>query len=139
MVKRWQALRIAAALACVPALLDCATTDCTDAKVEFNAITFDPATRAFYTLFGRELPRYPREACRLRQEGQVVVAFGLRPDGTIDAPRIDQSSGSPSIDAETLSALQRIESAGDRLPDLAARYARSSETIIRVPIGFQLQ
>lgn len=138
-MKRWQTWRIAAALACLPALLDCATTDCNDARVEFNTITFDPATRAFYALFGRELPRYPREACRLSQEGQVVVAFGLRPDGTIEAPRIDQSSGSPSIDAETLAALQRIESAGDRLLELAARYARNGETVIRVPIGFQLQ
>jgi protein TonB len=56
---------------------------------------------------------YPRRAVRLRQEGEVVLGFIIHRDGSIEALRIVESSGSRLLDKAARNAVEKIDG---RLP-----------------------
>jgi len=53
--------------------------------------------------------RYPRREQRRRHQGRSVVAFTIASDGSIDALRVVESSGFPSLDDAALTAVRKID------------------------------
>lgn len=52
-------------------------------------------------------PRYPALALRRRIEGEVTLVFTIRPDGTVEAPRVVAASPSGVFEEAALAAIQR--------------------------------
>jgi protein TonB len=53
--------------------------------------------------------RYPREAAFRRQQGVPYIRFTINRDGRVLSARLEQSSGSRSLDAEALSLPKRAQ------------------------------
>jgi len=77
--------------------------------------------------------RYPRQAVRLRREGEVVVGFTLRRDGVVEALRIVAGSGSRLLDKAALAAVEKISG---RLPFPEALQRRQWD--FTLPISYSL-
>ena len=77
--------------------------------------------------------KYPPEAISAKQQGSAVIGFVIARDGTISDPRIEKSSGSPTLDQATLEMVQRASPA-PALPDSF----KASEARVRFPIDYKL-
>ncbi len=78
--------------------------------------------------------RYPRREQRRRHQGRSVVAFTITSDGSIDALRVIESSGFPSLDDAALTAVRKIDG---RFP-IPAETGRE-QWRFSVPIVFRLR
>jgi protein TonB len=78
--------------------------------------------------------RYPAEARAHDERGVARVAFTLDHDGRVRASRIVQSSGSPTLDAETLAMLERAQP----MPRPPAQLPNSELSFV-VPVRFNIK
>jgi len=74
--------------------------------------------------------KYPKNALRLKQQGDVSVAFTLSPDRTVSQISITQSSGFEILD----------DAARTLIETTAAEFPKPSKTVrITLPIGYKLR
>jgi protein TonB len=132
------ARRCAAAVALTLALARCAS-DCGEARSKLDVDTTDPATRSFYLALNEQMPNYPAAACKNHEEGRVIIAFTLHPDGSITDVRLDASSGSTALDSASVDAVRRIQASGEKLVEFAMRYAHGTDAQVRVPLDYALE
>lgn len=80
----------------------------------------------------RSMKRYPMAARRLGQEGVVMVALRIGPDGRLEGAEISRGSGYPLLDRD---ALRLVEAASE-----AARHELRPEraTKLEIPIAYRL-
>lgn len=62
--------------------------------------------------------RYPTQAKRMRQEGNVVMRFILTPEGKISDISVERSSSIPSLDNAAIAALKRVKPIGPKPSNL---------------------
>ena len=77
--------------------------------------------------------RYPEQAKKDKQQGQLVVSFTILRDGTVLDPRIERSSGFPLLDAAALAMLRDASP----VPPLPQSY-RAPRLGVDLPVGFSL-
>jgi periplasmic protein TonB len=78
--------------------------------------------------------RYPAEARAHDERGMARVAFTIDRDGWVRASRVVQSSGSPTLDAETLEMLQRAQP----MPRPPAQLSNNELSFV-VPVRFNIK
>lgn len=93
--------------------------------------TFEPDVQAAYK--ENPKPPYPKIAFRMGAEGTVTVQVEVNEDGTVNAVRVDQSSGNQLLDQ---SALETIK--GWRFRS-ARKDGAMSRSVVKVPITFRLR
>ncbi len=93
--------------------------------------TFEPDVQAAYK--ENPKPPYPKIAFRMGAEGTVTVLVEVNEDGTVNAVRVDQSSGNQLLDQ---SALETIK--GWRFRS-ARKDGAMSRSVVKVPITFRLR
>jgi protein TonB len=81
----------------------------------------------------RQYRHYPEDAKQQKQQGEVVVSFTIRRDGTVLDPRVEQGSGFPALDA---AALQMLRDASP-VPPLPATYP-GAQVGVQLPVAFSL-
>lgn len=77
---------------------------------------------------------YPRLAQRQGWEGRVVLAFEVRPDGSVSHVRVIDSSGRAILDEAAREALQRVE----RVPGIADESLRAP-VALELPVTYRLR
>jgi periplasmic protein TonB len=77
--------------------------------------------------------RYPEEAQKAKQEGELVLDFIILRDGTVVSPRIEQSSGFPLLDQAALDML----AAASPVPPLPAAYG-ADRAEIALPVDYSI-
>jgi periplasmic protein TonB len=77
--------------------------------------------------------RYPEQAKKDKQQGQLVVSFTILRDGTVRDPRIERSSGFPLLDEAALAMLRDASP----VPPLPPSFRPSAATI-DLPVNFEL-
>jgi len=77
--------------------------------------------------------RYPDQAKKDKQQGQLIVSFTILRDGTVTNPRIERSSGFPLLDDAALGMLRDASP----VPPLPPSYRAASATI-DLPVEFEL-
>jgi periplasmic protein TonB len=78
--------------------------------------------------------RYPAEARAHDERGTARVAFTIDRDGWVRASRVVQSSGSPTLDAETLAMLERAQP----MPRPPAQLSNNELSFV-VPVRFNIK
>jgi len=111
---------------------------------EERQATAPPAAKAFPSLLIRwesalaahieRFKRYPADARARDEQGVVRVAFTIDRAGHVLSSRIVQSSGSPSLDRETLAMLERAQPLPPPPPNIP-----STELSFVVPVRFNIQ
>ena len=76
---------------------------------------------------------YPQEAIDKNEEGQVVVGFTLKRDGTVLQAWIEKSSGVPILDRAALAMLHDASP----VPPVPARY-QGAELKLAMPIDYSI-
>jgi periplasmic protein TonB len=76
---------------------------------------------------------YPKDAIDKKQEGRLVVSFVILRDGTVLDPRIEHSSGIPSLDAAAIEMLH----AASPVPPLPETY-RGERATLDLPVGYSI-
>lgn len=76
---------------------------------------------------------YPKAALKQKQEGGLVVSFGILRDGTVVNPAIEHSSGFPLLDQAALRMLQDASP----VPPLPPTY-RAPRVEISLPVDFSI-
>ena len=77
--------------------------------------------------------RYPKDAIDKKQEGRLVVSFVVLRDGTVLDPRIERSSGIPSLDEAAIAMLR----AASPVPPLPETY-RGERAALDLPVGYSI-
>ncbi|HUZ73633.1 MAG TPA: TonB family protein [Stellaceae bacterium] len=77
--------------------------------------------------------RYPAAALKKKEEGQAVVGFTLKRDGTVLSAWIVRSSGVPALDAAALELMHRASP----VPPVPARY-QGSELKLAIPVNYSI-
>jgi periplasmic protein TonB len=77
--------------------------------------------------------KYPPDAIEKKQEGEVVVGFVLKRDGTVLDSWIEHSSGIAALDEATLGMLRRASP----VPPVPARF-KGAELKLAMPIDYQI-
>jgi len=77
-------------------------------------------------------PEYPYTARRMGHEGRVMLEVEVRPDGSVGDLRLEQSSGSGTLDRAAMATVSKWHF---EPPHQEGERARS---LIRVPITFEL-
>jgi protein TonB len=76
---------------------------------------------------------YPKDALEKKQEGRLVVSFVILRDGTVLDPRIERSSGVPSLDAAAIEMLH----AASPVPSLPETH-RGERASLDLPVGYSI-
>ncbi|MCG6118276.1 MAG: TonB family protein [Aquimonas sp.] len=77
-------------------------------------------------------PKYPAEAVAKRQEGKVVLAVEVLPDGGVGEARVEQSSGSTLLDAAALETARQWQFNATR------KDGEAITSWVQVPVDFSL-
>jgi periplasmic protein TonB len=77
--------------------------------------------------------RFPEEAQKQKQHGQLVVSFTILRDGTVRDPHVERSSGFPLLDD---AALQMLRDASP-VPPLPEKY-RAPQVAVDLPVEFSI-
>ncbi len=104
-----------------------------DALPSVYAERQNPYFRRMYAQLD-ELVRFPKELAYSLDQGQVVVTFMLRGDGTFSGVTVFQSSGFDSFDREVTSAVKR---AGPFGPVPRSVLGNRAAIIVRLPYAFR--
>jgi protein TonB len=95
-----------------------------------------PQGRAFDTaatpMGGNPAPIYPMSARHAGREGQAILLVMVTPTGECADVKVDETSGTPSLDEAALVAVRRWRF------NPATRAGHTFETTLRVPITFKL-